>query len=77
MDHTEAKPVRGYNYSKVRPTAIIEPYIAAYSESCMRMIGVSPELINDQAKNKELAEYLCGNKLCEGSDPVSHCYCGF
>ena len=28
------------------------------------------------AEAKELAELLSGNKLFEGSQPFSHCYCG-
>ena len=35
------RQVRGFNFSKVRPTPINEPYIGAVSESALRMIGVT------------------------------------
>ena len=43
----------------------------------MKMIGIDTDTINVDENNAALAEYLCGNKLCLGSDPVSHCYCGY
>ena len=74
---TKPHKVRGYNFSKTRPTPIQEPYIASYSRDCMKMIGIDTDTINVDENNAALAEYLCGNKLCLGSDPVSHCYCGY
>ena len=42
----------------------------------MSMIGLPAERTSAMDQSV-LAEYLCGNRLDEDSDPVSHCYCGF
>lgn len=75
-DGRKPRPVRGYNYSRVAPTAIEQPFIGALSEPCMQMIGLSQERIRQMDKTR-LAEFLCGNKTSQGCVPLSHCYCGY
>ena len=63
----ERKPIRGYNFSYVKPTPLDNVRIGSLSVPCMKWIGM---------QNFKDPEVLSGNKLLEGSKPISHCYCG-
>ena len=43
---------------------MINPYIGALSDECMQLIGLGDHKNMNQ---KELAQYLSGNKLFQGS----------
>ena len=72
-DQKQGRPVKGKNFSKVMPTPIEKPYIASVSHEILQMIGLGE---HERLNQAELAEYLCGNKLFDGSIPLSHCYAG-
>ena len=67
---------RGINYTKVQPTPLEDPYVALLSQDCMNMIGLD-ERKQSAVGDDLLAEYLAGNKLFPGSDPLASCYCGY
>ena len=72
--HRIPRIVNGSNFSKVFPTPIEQPYIGSMSKDCLKMIGLGDYEKLDQS---ELAQYLSGVKLFEGSKPISHCYAGY
>lgn len=74
----EEKPklrkVRGYNFSRVQATPLENVKLAAISVDCFRWLGLKePGSRHDQ---QVLAQILSGNRVLEGSVPLSHCYCG-
>jgi len=53
--------------------------IGALSETCMKWVGLTPPQVTSKtmlSDSEELARLLSGSQLFEGSDPISHCYCG-
>jgi uncharacterized protein YdiU (UPF0061 family) len=42
----------------------------------MKWIGLGAYSTKEKCSNTRLAELLCGNMLFQGSNPISHCYCG-
>jgi uncharacterized protein YdiU (UPF0061 family) len=61
------------NYSKVLPTPLKNPRLLCLSKQCANFLGYDSEKL---AEDKETPEYLAGNKIVEGSQPIAHCYCG-
>ena len=70
----ERQQVRGYNYSKNKPTSLKNVRIGALSKPCMKYIGL--QIPNGNEQEKELAELLSGNQKFDESISFSHCYCG-
>lgn len=67
------RKVRNALFSRVRPTPLAEVRLVAYSVDALRIIDMTEE----DTKRADFAEYFAGNRLWPGSDPSSHCYCGF
>ena len=72
--------VKGFIYSKVTPTPIINPKIIGLSKSCFAQMGLSDfyeeiTTASEEQQNK-YAELFSGNSLFDGSVPISHNYCG-
>lgn len=70
----ELKQVKGYNFSRCTPTPLDNVRIGSLSKDCMNWIGLGA--VAEDTSNGTLADLLCGNRLFEGSNPISHCYCG-
>ena len=53
---------------------IRKPFVVAYSEDALALLGVNPELIDE----REIEMYLSGNEVIpnSGCNPYAHCYCG-
>jgi uncharacterized protein YdiU (UPF0061 family) len=60
--------VKGFNFSKVTPTPLDEPFLAASSEEVLKMIGVGDDKIYDE---DYLAQVLSGSLVEEGCIPLS------
>jgi hypothetical protein len=60
-------------YSIVKPTPVSSPYLISFNEK------VWSELLGqeDISKRQDLAEYLSGNKLFNGSEPTAALYAGY
>lgn len=58
-------------FSRVKPTPVDRPLVVAYSLSALQLLG-----LESVPNETDLAQYLSGNELLKGSDPVAHCYCG-
>ena len=56
------------------PTPLDSPYVGSLSSGCLKMIGLGNY---EQLNQAELAQYLSGAKLFEGSRPLAHCYAGY
>ena len=69
--------VRGYSFSKMTPTPLESPRIAALSPSALELIGLdASQILLDEKTKMEFGEFLSGNKIMPGSIPLSHNYCG-
>mmetsp|Transcript_34769 Transcript_34769/g.31325 ORF Transcript_34769/g.31325 Transcript_34769/m.31325 type:complete len:116 (+) Transcript_34769:87-434(+) len=69
----KTRSVRGYNYSKVKPSPLENPRYVSLSKPALELL----DLDYDQVKNdKDGPEYLSGNKPIPGSQPIAHNYCG-
>ena len=55
--------MRGYVYSKVLPTLVVNPRLTNYSAGCMKLLGISEEELNESERRKEYGELLSGNRL--------------
>eukprot|EP00347_Sterkiella_histriomuscorum_P006137 403353926 len=71
------RQVPGYVYSKVTPTPLKNPCIVSLSPKCLELLDLKYDDIMQNDKFKKLyAELFSGNKLLQGSIPISHNYCG-
>ena len=61
-------------FSRVKPTPVDKPRMVAASESALALLGLP---LSEAAERADGAEYLSGNKLPDGADPVANCYCGY
>lgn len=66
------RQVQGACFSRVEPTPVENPSTVAYSASAMSLL----DLLEDQIKRSDFAEFFSGNKLLPGAEPAAHCYCG-
>lgn len=67
-------PVADACFSRVKPTPVDKPRMVAASESALALLGLP---LSEAAERADGAEYLSGNKLPDGADPVANCYCGY
>ena len=72
-EDTKSKSTPKINYSKVKPTPLTNPRLISISELSCKILDLDYE---DTKSDKDTPLYLSGNKLLEGSIPISHCYCG-
>lgn len=71
------RQVKGAFFSLCMPTPLQNPKLITYSKDALKLIGINYEgEMTDQMK-EELANYFSGNVILEGSQPASHCYCGY
>ena len=75
-DQNENKPKQTpkCNYSKVNPTSLLNPRIVSISQIACKILDLDH---NQVCEDPETSLYLSGNKVLEGSIPISHCYCGY
>ncbi len=62
----------GACFSLVNPTPLKNPSLVCHSQSALSLLGIPPGV----AQKPEWVEFLSGNKILPGSEPVAHCYCG-
>ena len=59
-------------YQKTQPTHLLHPHLLHFNPLAAELI----ELKADQALRDDAADYLCGNRLLPGSQPVAALYAG-
>ncbi len=59
-------------YEKVRPQALSNPYLVAFSPVMADLLGIEPEQFQDAS----LIEMLSGSRIAENSDPLAMLYAG-
>ena len=66
-------------FSYTRPQYVKNPVLVAYSPGALKLLGISCDGIDDLSvqQEKELADFLSGNRLLVGASPHAHCYCGY
>ena len=68
------RKVRGSNYSRTMPTPLENVKLAVISQDCFKWLGMKvPE---SRSEKSVLAQFFSGNRVLEGSVPLTHCYCG-
>ena len=82
-----ARKVQNCIFSKVHPTAVVNPQLISFSPAALSLLGLpssksgymdlpangSPSL---DSLTKSLERYFSGNAILPGSDPMAHVYCG-
>ncbi len=71
FDNTYARLPDGF-FHRVQPTPFPNPQVVSFNSAAAELIGLDPE----EAKRPEFAEYFCGAKLLQGSDPLAMLYAG-
>jgi len=66
--------VKGFNYSRVKPTPKENPRIVSLSPPALSLLDLDSSQIE---KDHDSVLYLSGNKDISNSEPIAHCYCGF
>ncbi|VDQ09001.1 unnamed protein product [Trichobilharzia regenti] len=61
-------------FARVNPTGVDNPRLVVLSPDVLNLLDLEN---NKSEERNSLVEYLSGNKLWPGSDPSSHCYCGY
>jgi len=59
-------------YSRVAPTALSAPYLVSFNTETARLIDLDPA----EARRVDFADYLAGNRLLTGSEPLAMLYAG-
>jgi len=59
-------------YSRVAPTPLPAPYLVSFNAAAARLIDLDPA----EAQRQDFAEYLAGNRLLAGCDPLAMLYAG-
>lgn len=75
IDTIEDNYVRTVNnaiFSRLKPTPLTNPELVVYSNSALELVDIPEEA----TKQVDFVDYFVGNKILEGSDPASQCYCG-
>jgi len=60
-------------FSRVMPTPLDNPTFVAVDDSALRLIDLDAKTVTE---HPDYVQVFTGNKLLEGSEPNSHCYCG-
>jgi len=66
----EAARLASYNYTRLAPTALPDPYLVAVSPAAAALVGPGPQ---DLGREPWLAA-LAGNRVLPGSDPLAAVY---
>lgn len=69
---TYSRQVPNAIFSLVHPDPLHNPQIISFSPSALELLGIDASLYD----SSELASLFSGNKLFDGSETYSHCYCG-
>ena len=59
-------------YRRVNPTPLPNPYLVTYSSSVAELLGIT----DSEFERNETVEFLTGNRLLSGSEPISAIYAG-
>lgn len=59
-------------YSRVVPTPLAAPYLVSFNTAAARLIDLDPV----EVRRLDFAEYLAGNRLLTGSEPLAMLYAG-
>ncbi|KAJ0395552.1 hypothetical protein P43SY_011143 [Pythium insidiosum] len=79
------RPVVGACFSRVQPTPIEDPELVVIAPDALRLVGIEVTASGENAPVvpgeelvhvDELAPFLAGNELFEGSETAAQCYCG-
>ncbi|CAH8839028.1 unnamed protein product [Trichobilharzia szidati] len=68
------RSVRNACFARVNPTKVDNPRLVILSPDVLNLLDIESD---KSEETNSLVEYLSGNKLWPGSDPASHCYCGY
>ena len=71
FDNSYSRLPEGF-FRSVRPTALPDPYLVAFSSATADLLGIDV----DKFHQKEFIEILTGNRIPEGSNPISAIYAG-
>ena len=71
FDNTYARLPEGF-FHRVQPTPLPNPQVVSFNSAAAELIDLDPE----EAKRPEFAEYFCGAKTFQGSDPLAMLYAG-
>jgi len=71
FDNTYARLPEHF-HRRVVPTPLPAPYLVAYSSSTAELLGIEPT----ELMRSETIEFLTGNKILDGSEPLSAIYAG-
>ncbi len=71
FDNTFARLPENF-YRHVKSTPLPAPYLVSFNERAAELIGLDP----NEAAKPEFVEYFTGNKLLNGSEPISAIYAG-
>jgi uncharacterized protein YdiU (UPF0061 family) len=76
VEQKDNSPIQtpGCNYSVVFPTPLSNPRLVSISEIACKILDIDKK---ETIEDPDTSLYLSGNKLLQGSVPISHCYCGF
>ncbi|KAJ0403743.1 hypothetical protein ATCC90586_006553 [Pythium insidiosum] len=79
------RPVVGACFSRVQPTPIEDPELVVIAPDALRLVGIEVTASGENAPVvpgeelvhvDELAPFLAGNELFDGSETAAQCYCG-
>ncbi len=59
-------------FEKCLPTVVAEPRLVIFNKALAKELGLNSENISEE----EIAAYLSGNKIMEGSQPIAQAYAG-
>jgi serine/tyrosine/threonine adenylyltransferase len=61
----------GHFYTRIHPTPLPDPYLMAWNTELADEMGLA-----SAAEQLAIADYLCGNRLPQGSEPIASVYSG-
>ncbi len=70
--HTRVSQLPENFYRRVRPQALSNPYLVAFSPAVAELLDIDPLLF----QNQQLIELFSGNTIVEGDDPIAMIYAG-
>ncbi|HEY0099470.1 MAG TPA: YdiU family protein [Pyrinomonadaceae bacterium] len=71
FDNTYARLPEAF-YSKVNPTALLEPHLVSFNAAAAELIDLDPR----EAERAEFVEYFSGSRTLPGAEPLAMLYAG-
>lgn len=66
------RTVKNACFSRVKPTPLSNPTLVVHSDQALQLLDLSGDSIDEHT-----VQCLAGNEIIDGSEPASHCYCGY